>query len=74
MATLMFGNEAQVSLHLLMLLIDGRMAMVEEMQRYFHNNPLRLDKQMYQIILNFMQDLLQLQLIQLAALLPLIRK
>ena len=34
----MFGKEVQVSLHLAMLLIDGRMATVEEMPRYFHNN------------------------------------
>ena len=71
--TLMFGKEVQVSLHLAMLLIDGRMATVEEMPRYFHNNLSRLDKQMYQVILNFIQDKLQLQLIQLAAMLLLIR-
>ena len=38
-----------------MLLIDGRMATLEEMQRYFHNNLLRLDKQMFQTILYYLR-------------------
>ena len=58
MVILMSGKGEQAPVHLAMVLIGGVLFILAALPQYFHNNLLRLDKQMYQIILNFMQDLL----------------